>query len=234
MKILAIDTSTIACSAAVADENKLYGELFTDFKAKHSEKLLVLCDSLLKNLRMKIDEIDYFAVTSGPGSFTGLRIGMATVKGFAMAASKPIVLISSLEALAYNAVYFGGIICPMLDAQRNQLYSAAYASDTANLTVIKEENVYEFNEMFDILNSYEKNVLLLGDGAVKFLNKFKEKTNNRFMLANYNTIMPKASNAAYLAVNKIKNGETTDHFTAMPNYIRTAQAEENYMKRQNK
>ncbi|NMC57376.1 MAG: tRNA (adenosine(37)-N6)-threonylcarbamoyltransferase complex dimerization subunit type 1 TsaB, partial [Eubacteriaceae bacterium] len=81
MKILAIDTSTIACSAAVMDEAKLYGELFTDFKLKHSEKLLVMCDSLLSNLRMDIDDIDSFAVSAGPGSFTGIRIGMATAKG---------------------------------------------------------------------------------------------------------------------------------------------------------
>jgi tRNA threonylcarbamoyladenosine biosynthesis protein TsaB len=232
MKILAIESSTIACSAAVADENKLYGEFFTDFKLKHSEKLLVLCDSLLKNLRMDIKEMDYFAVSCGPGSFTGLRIGMATAKGFAQALNKPIVCVSTLRALAFNAVSFGGLICPMLDAQRDQLYSAAYTSDGKTLYTHSEEGVYEFDKIFDIISNRDTKTILLGDGAEKFSDKFKGRLMPEIIKANMNILMPKASNVAYLAIEKINNGETENCFSASPNYIRTAQAEENLNKRQ--
>lgn len=233
MKILAIDTSTIACSAAVMDETKLYGELFTDFKLKHSEKLLVMCDSLLSNLRMDISDMDCFAVSCGPGSFTGIRIGMATAKGFAQAADKPIVCVSSIEALAYNALYYGGLICPMLDAQRDQLYSGAYISDGKALTEHMTENVYEFTQMLNIINDSGKPAVLLGDGAKKFYARFEDKFKNNVILGQENILMPRASNVARIALEKIKQNKYEDCFTAMPNYIRAAQAEENIIKRQN-
>lgn len=233
MKILALDTSTIACSAAVMDESKLYGELFTDFKLKHSEKLLVMCDSLLNNLRMDIDDIDCFAASCGPGSFTGIRIGMATAKGFAQAADKPIVCVSSIEALAYNTFYYGGLICPMLDAQRDQLYSGAYTSDGTALNEYMSENVYEFSEMLDIINESGKPALLLGDGAKKFYARCFDKFKNSVIIGQENILMPRASNVARIALDKIGQGKTHDCFTAMPNYIRAAQAEENIVKRQN-
>lgn len=232
MKILAIDTSTIACSASVIDENKLYGELFTDFKLKHSEKLMVLCDSLLKNLRMDIQEIDYFAVSCGPGSFTGLRIGMSTAKGFAQALNKPIICVSTLEALAYNAVFFDGLICPLLDAQRDQLYGAMYTSCQKALKTYMREDVYGFEQIFEMLNEWNDKAVLLGDGAYKFYDKFKNRLSPKITKATMNTIMPKASNVAYIAVDKIKEGKTENYFSAMPNYIRTAQAEEALTKRQ--
>lgn len=234
MKILAIDTSTIAASAAVADETKLYGELFTDFKLKHSEKLLVICDSLLKNLRMEIADMDYIAVSRGPGSFTGIRIGMATAKGFAQALDKPVVCISSIEALARNAFYYPHLICPMLDAQRDQLYAGVYTSDGKSLTEYKPENVYEFAQMLDIINASGKDALLLGDGANKFYAKYEDRFKNNVCIAEENMLMPKASNVARIALDKINEGKIDDCFTAMPNYIRAAQAEENYIKRQNK
>lgn len=230
MKILAIDTSTIACSAAVMDETKLYGELFTDFKLKHSEKLLVLCDSLLKNLRMDIADMDCFAVSCGPGSFTGLRIGLATAKGFAQAMDKPVVCVSSLEALAHNAFYCPHLICPMLDAQRDQLYACAYTSGEKDLTVYAAENVYGFAQMFDIIDKSGKDALLLGDGAKKFYIRYADKFKNNVSAADENILMPRASNVARVALRKIGQGEIDDCFSAMPNYIRAAQAEENYAK----
>lgn len=233
MKILALDTSTIACSAALMDEDKLYGELFTDFKLKHSEKLLVMCDSLLSNLRMDIEDIDCFAVSCGPGSFTGIRIGMATAKGFAQAADAPIVCVSSIEALAYNAFYYGGLICPMLDAQRDQLYSGAYMSDGKTLNEYMTENVYEFSQMLDVINESGKPALLLGDGAKKFYARHEGKFKNNVIIGHENILMPRASNVARIALEKIGQGKTHDCFTAMPNYIRAAQAEENIVKRQN-
>lgn len=227
MKILAIETSTIAASAAIIDEYKLHGEIFTDYKLKHSEKLLVIIDSLLKNLRMDIDDIDYFAVSNGPGSFTGLRIALATIKGFAIVQNKPIITVSTLDALAYSAEYFNGIICPVLDAQRNQLYSALYRTENNKLKHLCKENVFLLPDLINILNAYKDDALFLGDASIKYYDHFKDKLNNRAKIANMNVLMPKASFTALIALEKIKTGDLHDHFTAMPNYLRVAQAEEN-------
>jgi tRNA threonylcarbamoyl adenosine modification protein YeaZ len=227
MKILSIDTSTIAASAAIIDEYKLHGEVFTDYKLKHSEKLLIIIDSLLKNLRMDIEDIDYFAVSNGPGSFTGLRIALATIKGFAIVANKPIITVSTLDVLAHSVMYFNGIICPVLDAQRNQLYSALYKSRNNKLDHLCNENVFLIPDLINILNAQNDDVLFLGDATIKYYNQFKDKLKNRAHIANINVLMPKASYAALIALEKIKAGNLQDHYSAMPNYLRVAQAEEN-------
>jgi tRNA threonylcarbamoyladenosine biosynthesis protein TsaB len=227
MKILAIDTSTIAASAAIVDEYKLHGEIFTDYKLKHSEKLLIIIDSLLKNLRMDIHDIDYFAVSQGPGSFTGLRIALATIKGFAIVENKPIITVSTLDTLAYSVMYFNGIICPILDAQRSQLYSALYKFQDNKLENLQKENVFLFSDLINILNTQNGNVLFLGDACIKYYNQFKDKMKSKAHIANTNVLMPRASYAALAALEKLKAGDLQNHYTAMPNYLRVAQAEEN-------
>ncbi|NMC55770.1 MAG: tRNA (adenosine(37)-N6)-threonylcarbamoyltransferase complex dimerization subunit type 1 TsaB, partial [Eubacteriaceae bacterium] len=153
-------------------------------------------------------------------------------KGFAQAADKPIVCVSSIEALAYNAFYYDGLICPMLDAQRDQLYAGAYISDGKVLSEHKPENVYEFSQMLSIINESGKNALLLGDGAKKFYARCSDKFKNNVIIGQENILMPRASNVARIALDKISQGKINDCFTAMPNYIRAAQAEENIVKRQ--
>ncbi len=229
MKILAIDASTIAASAAIMDEDKLHGEIFTDYKLKHSEKLLVMVDSLLKNLRMDIGEIDAFAVCNGPGSFTGLRIALATAKGFAIAQKKPIVTVSTLDCLAHSVYCYDQFICPILDAQRHQVYSALYKREKENLIKILEEGAYDIDAWAQELKKTagSSKILFLGDATLRYFEHFSQALPEEARLAMASIRMPRACYAASIALEKIKTGEVQDAFTAMPNYIRLPQAEEN-------
>lgn len=234
MKILAIDASTIAASAAVAEEKKLHGEIFTDYKLKHSEKLLVMVDSLLKNLRMDICEMDAFAVCNGPGSFTGLRIALATTKGFAMALNKPIITVSTLDCLAHSAFHFDQFICPILDAQRSQVYAALYKKRGNVLEKIIDEGAYDISSWINQLKEKIGNekILFSGDATLKYFDRFAQGLPGSALVAEASIRMPKASYAAKIALEKAHRGEIQDAYTAMPNYIRLPQAEENFKEKE--
>ena len=127
MKILAVDTSSFPASAAVAENGILLGEYVIRNQRKHSQNLMVMVERLLDDLETDISEVDMFAVTVGPGSFTGLRIGISTIRAFAQAVGKPVVGVSTLEALAYNHAGADAVVIPMLDARRDEVFTAAYS-----------------------------------------------------------------------------------------------------------
>jgi tRNA threonylcarbamoyladenosine biosynthesis protein TsaB len=222
MLILAIETSTIAASAAVIGENKLYGEAFTDFKLKHSEKLLPLIDHLLADLRMKLDDIGAFAVGAGPGSFTGIRIGAATVKGLAHAADKPFVVVSSLEACALGQTYFPGHICPIFDAQRSEVYTSLYLFEGEKLMRLSEDGSMGIEQLTARLENCEE-VLFCGDGLYKYAETLKNCL-RRASIASPLTAMPRASCVGALALEKLKEGrDVSDYHSFLPEYIRAPQ-----------
>jgi len=164
MKILAIDTSTDYLSLAVTDGGKILGRFHRRIGRNHSSMLIPMIDSLLKKARLKLKDIGGFVVSIGPGSFTGLRIGVATVKGLALATGKPIVAVPTLDAVARNAGRFKGAICPVLDARKNKLYACIYESDGK---VIKRRSKYLLVSAQDLLEKikrYDK-IFFLGDGT---------------------------------------------------------------------
>ena len=226
MKILAVDTSTIVATAAVVSEEKLICETIVNYKKKHSEKLLPAIDHMLADAGLTIAEMDGFAIVAGPGSFTGLRIGMATVKGFAQALDKPVVPVSTLEALAYNLPYASGVVCPILDAQRAQVYTGIYRFDAqGKMTQDLPDSVMEVEELIGILENYADDVIyLLGDGVPRFYNTIAEKIPVIKVLPHLS--MNRASSAGMLAVQKALAGETVDYKTVAPVYIRPSYAEE--------
>ena len=126
MKILAIDTSSFPASVAISDDNIILGEYVIRNQRKHSQNIMVMVERLFADLSMDISEIDIFATTCGPGSFTGLRIGISTVRAFAQAMKKPVVSVNTLEAIAYNLSTYDGIVIPMLDARRDEVFTAVY------------------------------------------------------------------------------------------------------------
>ena len=131
MKILAIDTSSAVASAAILEDGKLIAEYILNNKKTHSQKIMPMIDEIIKDSDLTINDIDVFAAAYGPGSFTGLRIGVATAKALAHAVNKPLVEVSTLEGIAYNAVYSDLLLCPIMDARRNQVYNAVYKSEGA-------------------------------------------------------------------------------------------------------
>lgn len=163
--ILALDTSAKAASCAVYKDRLLLCESFSNSGLTHSVTLMPMVKDMLSNANISLDDIGLFAVSTGPGSFTGLRIGVSAVKGMAMASDKPCAAISTLEALAYNVLPFNGIISPAMDARRNQVYAAAFLGGGAKPERLMEDEALPVAELAERLKAYAKPVMLVGDGA---------------------------------------------------------------------
>ena len=162
MTILAIDTSTDYLSLAVMRNGKIIKRFHRKSHMRHSSLLVPMIDKLLKKAKMKLRSIDCFAISIGPGSFTGLRIGVATIKGFAYTLGKPVIAVPTLDAIARNVKNFEGVICPVLDARKNKVYAALYRSDGKNLKLISKYLLLSVNELMEKTARYDK-IIFLGD-----------------------------------------------------------------------
>ena len=159
MKILALDTSGPNCSVAVIDENKVIANFNLNLGTTHSQILLPLIDELNKFSNLTLNDIDVFACSIGPGSFTGLRIGIATIKGFAISLNKPVISVPSLTGLAYNVPTFDGIVCTVLDAKNDNVYSALFNVKNKP-EMIGDYLTNTIDSLVNELNKYDKNILL--------------------------------------------------------------------------
>ena len=164
MTLLAIDTSTDYLSIAVIRDSKIVSRYHKKSAMRHSSMLVPMIDKLLKKTRLKIKDIDCFAVSIGPGSFTGLRIGAATVKGLAYSLKKRIVAVPTLDVIVNNAINFKGIVCPVLDARKNKVYACIYRSDGKNIKKISKYLLLPAADLSNMLKKYDK-VFLLGDAV---------------------------------------------------------------------
>ena len=180
MKILSVDSSAIVASAALSEDGRLLAEYTLNNKNTHSETLLPMIESLLSFFSMETADVDLFAVSIGPGSFTGVRIGTATVKGLAFASNKPCVGVSTLEAIAYNLRFHKGIVCPVMNARRSQVYTAVFRSDGERLERLTEDLAISIAELDSMLAEYSEEVALAGDGYDICLKGF-EKTAIRYV-----------------------------------------------------
>lgn len=224
MKILAMDTSSDVASVAVTEDGRLLGEYTMNNKKKtHSQKLMVMIDALLKDIEVDIKEIDLFAVSHGPGSFTGLRIGVATAKGLAHACQKPIIGISTLEALAYNLPFCEHIIVPVMDAGKNRVYAASYIWDEGFRT-LGEPEAMTIEECVESCGDLLETVFV-GDGAAAHMDYIKEKLGDKAFFAPANSLEQRASSVACAAYEKYKNGEVSSYTEVNPVYLKKSQAE---------
>ena len=205
MNILAIDTSTEYLSLAIMKDGRVIGRFHRRCAMRHSSTLIPMIDKLLKKVRLKIKEIGCFAFSIGPGSFTGLRIGVATVKGLAYALKKPVVTVPTLDVIARNVRHFNGIICPVLDARKNKVYSCIYRSDAKTIKRISPYLLLEIVVLKKTLASYDK-ICLLGDAAHLIERSFGCSYSSQPQdQITYSKIWhPKAEIAAGLAINEIK------------------------------
>lgn len=172
MKILSIDCSAKSVSAAIAEDGKLIAEGFLNIKLTHSETLMPIIEQVLLNSRLSLKDIDGFAVTAGPGSFTGIRIGISALKGLAFAEQKPIYAFSTLEAMALvfsGGAYADGIVCGLMDARRNQFYNALFEIKSGKITRLTEDRTIEASILKTELKNYGSKIILMGDGARLFL-----------------------------------------------------------------
>ena len=167
MIVLSIDSSSKVATVAILKDDVLLGEYILNDKREHSVILVPLIENLLKECNLTIDDIDGYVVSKGPGSFTGLRIGMATVKGMSFGNNKPYISISSLDALAYNLISFNGIICPIMDALRENVYTALYKNNNDNLEKIMDYTAMDIDKLVDLLKNKNEDVIFVGDGVYK-------------------------------------------------------------------
>ncbi|HBM79945.1 MAG TPA: tRNA (adenosine(37)-N6)-threonylcarbamoyltransferase complex dimerization subunit type 1 TsaB [Clostridiaceae bacterium] len=230
-KILALETSSMAASVAVIDDDKILGEIILNHKKQHSIILMPMIDKLLKSLEMDISEMDCMACSSGPGSFTGLRIGASTCKGLCHGAGKPIIGIPTLDAIAYNTVDVNGIVCPMIDALRNNVYTAFYRWERDSLTKIEDYMIVSVDELIKKLLLYNENIVFSGDGMLIHKEKLAGAFKNTAMFAPPHVSMPRASSVAALALKRFKMGSIDNYLNFAPFYLRKSQAERDLEKR---
>lgn len=231
MKILAVETSSSVAAVAVMDNGVLLGEYVLNHKMTHSEKLVPLITELMENLQLKPQDIDIYAVSTGPGSFTGLRIGIVTIKAIAYATKKPVVGIPTLDALAFNIPLCEPLIAPIMDARNSQVYSAVYKWEKGVLNNVTGYLAVHISELAEILKGKNQRVIFVGD-AVPVHRKYLEGelgTNSEFAPAHL--LLQRASSVAEAAYFKALKGEMLDCFELVPFYLRKSQAEREYEKR---
>lgn len=224
MKILAVDTSATAASVAVAEENKLIGEFSINTALTHSQTLMPMVDVLLKNTGLSVNDINAVAVNAGPGSFTGVRIGVAAVKGIAFPKNLHCVSVSTLESMAYNMLGNDCVVCSVMDARCSQVYNALFRVKGCTVTRMTDDRALSLTDLKLELQNIREKVVLVGDGAV-LCNEFLGSELENIMLAPFNNRIQTASSVAYAAFEKINNGETLTVDELMPVYLRLPQAQ---------
>ena len=222
--ILGIDSSAITAGCALYDGGRLIAEQFLNTKHTHSQTLLPMVESMMKSADISLSQVDEIAVTVGPGSFTGLRIGIASVKGMAMGADKPCIEVSTLEAIAYNFVGVDGIICCAMDARCSQVYNALFESRDGVITRLCDDRAIKCADLYEELKKLSGNIILAGDGA----ELLHEATERSFTLAPVALRYQRGLGVCLAAEGK----ETIDAAALMPSYLRLPQAERERLERE--
>lgn len=225
MKILALDSSGIVASVAVIEDDTLLAEYTVNYKKTHSQTLLPMLDEIVKMTELELESIDAIAVAAGPGSFTGLRIGSATAKGLGLALKKPLVAVPTVDALAYNLYDAQGLICPIMDARRKQVYTGIYRYEDHKLATVKDQMAVGIEELLSMLNEMQEPVTFLGDGVPVFKDIIAEKLNVPYSFAPAHLSRQRAGAVGALGVLYVKEGRTETAAEHKPDYLRVSQAE---------
>lgn len=220
MLILAFESSAKAASAALVKDGKLISQYSQCSGLTHSRTLLPMGEDMLKNAELKLSDVDMIAVAHGPGSFTGIRIGVSMVKGLAWAAEKPCVGVSTLEALAWHGVALGGYVCPVMDARRNQVYNAIFRIENGRPVRVTEDRPIALSELADEIRSLNAPMFLVGDGA-ELTEKYLREQGLDCSVAPENLRWQSAWGVAMAAMDK----EPGDADSLLPVYLRLSQAE---------
>ena len=221
MKILALDSTAVAASVALCEDDALLAEYTLQNGNTHSQTLLPMVESILDAFELSADEIDLFAASNGPGSFTGVRIGAATLKGLAFGTQKPCIGVSTLEALAENLSHLDGLICPVMNARRRQVYTALFRAENGTLTRLLPDDALAITELDEILGAYDEPVVLVGDGyeiTEPLLTHPIRSIPARLRVQS-------AYSVAQVARRAYLNGVRTTDVEMVPTYLRPSQAE---------
>ena len=224
MLILAFETSAKAGSVALMDEQKLLGESYQNTGLTHSQTLLTMAEDLLKSCGYTPKDVTAVAAAAGPGSFTGVRIGVAAAKGFAWGAELPCYGVSTLEAMAKQLGIWQGYICPVMDARRSQVYNALFYAEAGNCIRIREDRAISLAELEEEIKNFKETVFLVGDGSILCYNTLLEAVPN-LVCPQEHRMHQRAAGVALVAKEMITRGDTADAAALVPNYLRLSQAE---------
>lgn len=231
MKILALDSSGLVASAAVVQDGVLTAEYTVNYKITHSQTLLPMLQELKERIELDLDTIDAIALAAGPGSFTGLRIGSATAKGLGLALNKPLIEVPTLAGLAYHFWGSEKLICPLMDARRNQVYTGIYTFEKETgksgyrMCTVKEQSAVSIQEILGELDDMGREVVFLGDGVPVFQSVIEEKLKVPFAFAPAHLNRQRAAAVAALAEIYYSEGKTVSAGEHRPEYLRLSQAE---------
>jgi len=222
VKVIGIDSSTMTGSIGLIDEDRPVAQYSLKIDVTHSERLMETIDLVLQGARIALKEIDGFAVSIGPGSFTGLRIGLGTVKGLCMATGKPAAAVSTLEALAANMPFCRYLLCPLLDARKKEVYAALFKYREEGCMIRLTDDRVVSPEF--LIEQIREPVVFLGDGVDVYKDFLKGRLGDHAYFAPMNAMLPSGISVAMLGLAKLKKGEViTD--TEIPVYIRRSEAE---------
>ncbi|MCR5792214.1 MAG: tRNA (adenosine(37)-N6)-threonylcarbamoyltransferase complex dimerization subunit type 1 TsaB [Lachnospiraceae bacterium] len=225
MKILAVDSSGLVASVAIVEDDVLKAEYTTNFKKTHSQTLMPMIDEIVRMTETDLATMDAIAVAKGPGSYTGLRIGSATVKGLALVLDKPIIAVPTVEGLAYNLYGTNRIICPLMDARRNQVYTGLYKFEGDAFHVLKEQAPLGIEEIIEEINTLSEPVIFLGDGVLPYKDKIEEMVKVPFLFAPAHLAAQRAGALALRAKEMFLAGQIETADEHKPDYLRLSQAE---------
>lgn len=224
MRILAIESSSLVASVAIVEDGVTLAEYTANFKMTHSQTLLPMIDSMVSLFGIDLSTIDAIAVSGGPGSFTGLRIGSATAKGLGLALDKPLIHVPTLDGTAYNLYGAKGLICPIMDARRNQVYTGIYRFEQ-EFEVVMEQDAMDMGELIEKLNAMGERVIFLGDGVPVHEKKIRELMTVPFDLAPAHMNRQRAASVAALGAVYFAEGKIETAAEHGPDYLRKSQAE---------
>lgn len=225
MKLLALDSSGLVASVAVAEDDNLIGEYTVNYKKTHSQTLLPMLDAVAKMIELDLETVDAIAIAKGPGSFTGLRIGSATAKGLGLALDKPLIEIPTVDGIAYNLWGARDLVCPLMDARRNQTYTGIYAFSGDEMQVLEPQCAVDISKIVEKINALQRAVVFLGDGVPVFRDYIGEHVQVPYSFAPAHLNKQRAGAVAALAFRYLKNGQTVSAAQHQPDYLRLSQAE---------
>lgn len=225
MRILAIDSSSMVATVAITTDGILNAEYTINHKKTHSQTLLPMIAEIVKMIEIDMDSIDAVAITGGPGSYTGLRIGSATAKGIGLALNKPIINVPTMDALAYNLYSSQYVICPIMDARRGQVYTGIYKFEETEMKTIKPQCIMMIDELIKELDTIKESVMFLGDGVDVHKRLIDDIMDTKHYYAPASMNRHKASTLGTIAEIYYKNGKTETAKEHKPEYLRLSQAE---------
>ncbi|TAN41189.1 MAG: tRNA (adenosine(37)-N6)-threonylcarbamoyltransferase complex dimerization subunit type 1 TsaB [Nitrospirae bacterium] len=222
MLILALDTSTMLGGAALMQDDLLIAESRLNVKITHSERVMTEIDAILSRSGLSLQDVDIFGIAAGPGSFTGLRVGLSTIKGLVYATGKKLVSVSTLEALAWNVPFSAYDVCPILDARKKQVYTGIFSWSGAGFSTLMPERA---TALEDLLEKINVPTVFLGDGVPIYRSRIEQKLGDKAIFAPPHKSVPAPANTAYLCVQKARREEFEDPIALTPAYLRKSEAE---------